>query len=132
MSTELTLDALEQVLWARLIKGNLIHHADQGSSMSLSGILSGSLRLGAKHRSVQSAMIMIMHWPKRSMVFSRPNSSVATALGRKSTTQKMPPSNEFTGSIQSDYSGRSVMYRLRARDADYSEQQGLAVGSGLN
>jgi transposase InsO family protein len=31
MSAELTLDALEQALWARRIKGNLIHHSDHGS-----------------------------------------------------------------------------------------------------
>lgn len=31
MSTELTLDALEQALWARRIKGKLIHHSDRGS-----------------------------------------------------------------------------------------------------
>jgi putative transposase len=31
MSTELTLDALEQALWARKIKGKLIHHSDRGS-----------------------------------------------------------------------------------------------------
>lgn len=31
MSTELTLDALEQALWARQIKGDLIHHSDRGS-----------------------------------------------------------------------------------------------------
>ena len=31
MSTELTLDALEQALWARQIKGKLIHHSDRGS-----------------------------------------------------------------------------------------------------
>lgn len=30
-SAELTLDALEQALWARQIKGNLIHHSDRGS-----------------------------------------------------------------------------------------------------
>jgi len=31
MSTELTLDALEQALWARKVKENLIHHSDRGS-----------------------------------------------------------------------------------------------------
>jgi len=31
MSAELTLDALEQALWARKVKGNLIHHSDRGS-----------------------------------------------------------------------------------------------------
>jgi transposase InsO family protein len=31
MSTELTLDALEQALWARQVQGNLIHHSDRGS-----------------------------------------------------------------------------------------------------
>jgi putative transposase len=31
MSAELTLDALEQALWARRIKGDLIHHSDRGS-----------------------------------------------------------------------------------------------------
>lgn len=31
MSADLTLDALEQALWARRIKGNLIHHSDRGS-----------------------------------------------------------------------------------------------------
>ena len=31
MSTELTLDALEQALWARQIKGKLVHHSDRGS-----------------------------------------------------------------------------------------------------
>lgn len=31
MSTELTLDALGQALWARKVKGNLIHHSDRGS-----------------------------------------------------------------------------------------------------
>lgn len=31
MSTELTLDALEQALWARKVKGGLIHHSDRGS-----------------------------------------------------------------------------------------------------
>ena len=31
MSAELTLDALEQALWAREVKGNLIHHSDKGS-----------------------------------------------------------------------------------------------------
>lgn len=31
MSADLTLDALEQALWARKIKGNLIHHSDHGS-----------------------------------------------------------------------------------------------------
>ena len=31
MSAELTLDALEQALWARKVKGTLIHHSDRGS-----------------------------------------------------------------------------------------------------
>ena len=31
MSTELTLDALEQALWAREVKDRLIHHSDRGS-----------------------------------------------------------------------------------------------------
>ena len=31
MSAELTLDALEQALWAREVKGRLIHHSDRGS-----------------------------------------------------------------------------------------------------
>ena len=31
MSAELTLDALEQALWARDITGGLIHHSDRGS-----------------------------------------------------------------------------------------------------
>jgi putative transposase len=31
MHADLTLDALEQALWARKIKGNLIHHSDRGS-----------------------------------------------------------------------------------------------------
>jgi transposase InsO family protein len=31
MNTDLTLDALEQALWARRVKGDLIHHSDRGS-----------------------------------------------------------------------------------------------------
>lgn len=31
MTAELTLDALEQALWARKVKGGLIHHSDRGS-----------------------------------------------------------------------------------------------------
>jgi len=31
MSADLTLDALEQALWARKVKGNLVHHSDKGS-----------------------------------------------------------------------------------------------------
>jgi putative transposase len=31
MSAELTLDALEQALWARKVNGSLIHHSDRGS-----------------------------------------------------------------------------------------------------
>lgn len=31
MTADLTLDALEQALWARKVKGNLIHHSDKGS-----------------------------------------------------------------------------------------------------
>jgi putative transposase len=31
MNTDLTLDALEQALWARKVKGILIHHSDKGS-----------------------------------------------------------------------------------------------------
>ena len=31
MSTELTLDALEQALWARTVTGGLVHHSDLGS-----------------------------------------------------------------------------------------------------
>ena len=31
MSTELTLNALEQALWARTITGGLVHHSDMGS-----------------------------------------------------------------------------------------------------
>jgi len=31
MSAKLILDALEQALWARKVKGNLIHHSDRGS-----------------------------------------------------------------------------------------------------
>jgi len=31
MNAELTLDALEQALWARKVKGSLIHHSDRGS-----------------------------------------------------------------------------------------------------
>jgi len=31
MSADLTLDALEQALWARTVKGNPIHHSDRGS-----------------------------------------------------------------------------------------------------
>jgi len=31
MTAELTLDALEQALWACRVKGDLIHHSDRGS-----------------------------------------------------------------------------------------------------
>jgi transposase InsO family protein len=31
MSADLTLDALEQALWARKVKGGLVHHSDRGS-----------------------------------------------------------------------------------------------------
>lgn len=31
MTTDLTLDALEQALWARRVKGDLIHHSDHGA-----------------------------------------------------------------------------------------------------
>jgi transposase InsO family protein len=31
MSADLTLDALEQAIWARKVKGGLIHHSDHGS-----------------------------------------------------------------------------------------------------
>jgi putative transposase len=31
MTADLTLDALEQALWARKVKGHLIHHSDRGS-----------------------------------------------------------------------------------------------------
>jgi len=31
MTADLTLDALEQALWARKVKGRLIHHSDRGS-----------------------------------------------------------------------------------------------------
>jgi putative transposase len=31
MSADLTLDALEQALWARKVKGDLVHHSDKGS-----------------------------------------------------------------------------------------------------
>lgn len=31
MTAELTLDALEQALWAPKVKGGLIHHSDKGS-----------------------------------------------------------------------------------------------------
>lgn len=31
MSAELTLDTLEQALWARQVKEELIHHSDRGS-----------------------------------------------------------------------------------------------------
>jgi len=31
MTTDMTLDALEQAIWARKVKGNLIHHSDHGS-----------------------------------------------------------------------------------------------------
>ena len=33
MSADLTLDALEQALWARQVTGNLIHHSDHGSQL---------------------------------------------------------------------------------------------------
>jgi putative transposase len=36
MSAGLTLEALEQALWARKIKGNLIHHSDRGSQYASS------------------------------------------------------------------------------------------------
>jgi transposase InsO family protein len=35
MSADLTLDALEQALWARKVKGQLIHHSDKGSQHSV-------------------------------------------------------------------------------------------------
>lgn len=31
MTTDMTLDALEQAIWARKVKGSLIHHSDRGS-----------------------------------------------------------------------------------------------------
>jgi transposase InsO family protein len=31
MNADLTMDALEQALWARKVKGNLVHHSDRGS-----------------------------------------------------------------------------------------------------
>ena len=37
MSAELTLDALEQALWAREVKGGLIHHSDHGSQLGFKG-----------------------------------------------------------------------------------------------
>jgi transposase InsO family protein len=36
MSADLTLDALEQALWARQVTDNLIHHSDHGSNTSRS------------------------------------------------------------------------------------------------
>jgi putative transposase len=35
MSADLTMDALEQALWARKVKGNLVHHGDKVSARIL-------------------------------------------------------------------------------------------------
>jgi putative transposase len=37
MNADLTLDALEQALWAREVKDRLIHHSDRGSQLRFKG-----------------------------------------------------------------------------------------------
>jgi len=53
MTADLTLDALEQALWARKVKGNLIHHSDRGSQY-LSILYTGRLAEAGIEASVGS------------------------------------------------------------------------------
>ena len=67
MSADFTLDALEQALWARKVKGNLIHHSDKGSpNTSAFGTPSDWPRWASPRLSAPRAMPTTMPWPRPS------------------------------------------------------------------
>ena len=55
-------------------------------------------RLGSNPRSAASAIAMTMLWPRRSMVFTRPKSSIAEAHGDPLKPSNTPRSSGLTGS----------------------------------
>jgi len=69
MSAELTLDALEQAIWARDISGKLIHHSDLP-------------RQASKRPLAASETRMTTHLPRRSMDCTKLRSSGSEGLGK--------------------------------------------------
>jgi len=113
MSAELTLDALEQALWARKVKGNLIHHSDRGSNISLSAIANALLKQALKRRSAAWVMATTMLWLKQSRAFLRPRSYVVADHGGDWMPWNMLRSNGSTGSTTEGCSNQSVIFHRR-------------------
>jgi transposase InsO family protein len=73
MSADLTLDALEQALWARKVKGQLIHHSDKGSHISAFGTPSGWPGWASPRQLDRRETPMTMAWLRPSMAYTRPS-----------------------------------------------------------
>ena len=88
MNADLTLDALEQAIWARDISGKLIHHSDRSIAATMEAsicpydIPSVLLRQVSKHPLVASVARMTMRSPRRSMDCTKPRSSGNEVLGK--------------------------------------------------
>jgi putative transposase len=80
------LDALEQALHDRrpVHRGGLVHHSDRGSQYPRSGIPSAWRRRASSLRLATSATVMTTLSPRRSMVSTRPRSSIVADRGGRS------------------------------------------------
>ena len=70
MQTDLVLDALEQALWRRQVKGNLIHHSDRGSQylsiryiehLAENGVVPSVGSVGSSHDNAMAETIICLY-----------------------------------------------------------------------
>jgi putative transposase len=132
MSADLTLDALEQALWARKVKGDLVHHSDKGSQylairyserLTEAGIKASVGSVGDAYDNALAETI---------------NGLFKTEVIRKRGPWKGLEAVEYaTLEWVSWFNTRRLLEPIgnvppaEFENAYYTQQQGLAVGAGL-
>ena len=133
MSADLTLDALEQALWARKVKGNLIHHSDKGSQylsiryterLAEMGIAAS---VGSAGDAYDNAMAETINGLYKAEVIWKQGPWRGQEAVEHATLSWVHWFNTKRLLEPIGYVSPSE-YEMRY----YSEQQGLAVGAGLN
>jgi putative transposase len=132
MSADLTLDALEQALWARKVKGDLIHHSDCGSQylsirygerLAEVGI---EVSVGSVGDAYDNAMAETLNGLYKAEVIWKQGPWRSREAVERATLEWVHWFNTKRLLEPIGYISPSEFEMLY-----YSEQQGLAVGAGL-
>ncbi len=132
MTAELTLDALEQALWARKVKGNLIHHSDRGSQYLAIRYSDRLLEAG-----IDASVGSVGDGYDNAMAETINGLFKAEVIHRRGPWRNLDAVEYATLEWVDWFNNRRLLEPIgnippaEFEKAYYTEQEGLAVGAGL-